>query len=71
MDDERCIYFILYFSYQTEIDVKKDFKIVPVKYGGMVLFNNLIPHRRQVTTAGIASLLNMLQEHWSLFTHLC
>ncbi|XP_064601732.1 phytanoyl-CoA dioxygenase domain-containing protein 1-like [Liolophura sinensis] len=27
------------------VDLEKDLKILPVKYGGMVLFNNIIPHR--------------------------
>ncbi|XP_064601734.1 uncharacterized protein LOC135467805 [Liolophura sinensis] len=27
------------------VDLEKDLKILPVRYGGMVLFNNIIPHR--------------------------
>lgn len=30
---------------KLEIDMNKDLKICPVPYGGMVLFNNLVPHR--------------------------
>lgn len=30
---------------KLEIDIKNDLKICPVPYGGMILFNNIIPHR--------------------------
>ena len=29
-----------------DVDLEKDLKIIPVKYGSMLLFNNVIPHRR-------------------------
>ena len=28
------------------IDTDNDLKICPISYGGMLLFNNLVPHRR-------------------------
>lgn len=28
------------------VDIEKDIKVFPVKYGSMLLFNNCIPHRR-------------------------
>lgn len=30
---------------KLDIDLEKDLKICPVRYGGMLLFNNMIPHR--------------------------
>ena len=35
-----CVQYIL------DIDVQKDFITCPIPYGGMLLLNNLIPHRR-------------------------
>lgn len=29
-----------------DVDLKKDLKVMPVKYGSLLLFNNVIPHRR-------------------------
>lgn len=29
-----------------DVDLDKDLKVIPVKYGSMLLFNNCIPHRR-------------------------
>ena len=28
-----------------DVDLEKDLKVMPVKYGSMLLFNNCIPHR--------------------------
>ena len=33
----------------TGVDMNKDIKLCPVPYGGMVLFNNMIPHRRCIS----------------------
>ena len=30
----------------SDIDLENDLKVCPVSYGGMLLFNNIIPHRR-------------------------
>jgi hypothetical protein len=31
------------------IDIEKDIKVCEVPFGGLILFNNMIPHRRYVT----------------------
>ena len=36
----------MYVQYILDIDVQKDFITCPIPYGGMLLLNNLIPHRR-------------------------
>ena len=28
------------------VDLEKDIRVIPVSYGGLVLFQNMIPHRR-------------------------
>ena len=33
------------------VNKDKDRAVLPVKYGGFVLFNNMIPHRRSVSRA--------------------
>ena len=40
------IYIIPRFILVTDVDMKKNVVTVPVRYGGFVLFNNIIPHRR-------------------------
>ena len=42
----RSIYIIPRFILVTDVDMKNDVVTVPVRYGGFVLFNNIIPHRR-------------------------
>jgi hypothetical protein len=38
---------LTYFIYiLLGIDIEKQLKTLPIKYGSMVLFNNVIPHRR-------------------------
>ena len=37
------------YGYIAGVDMEKDIKTIPVPYGGLVLFNNLTPHRRWVS----------------------
>ncbi|OPL33374.1 hypothetical protein AM593_10405, partial [Mytilus galloprovincialis] len=45
-DIEKLVDEVAQKLYTAEIDINKDLDICPVPYGGMVLFNNVIPHRR-------------------------